>query len=60
MKLAGKRALITGGSQGFGLAVARAFIFGARKRSWPRWPGGSHGWWRWLRMYRFRTRSAAW
>jgi NAD(P)-dependent dehydrogenase (short-subunit alcohol dehydrogenase family) len=26
MKLAGKRALITGGSQGFGLAVARAFI----------------------------------
>ncbi len=26
MKLAGKRALITGGSQGFGLAVARAFV----------------------------------
>jgi NAD(P)-dependent dehydrogenase (short-subunit alcohol dehydrogenase family) len=26
MKLAGKRALITGGSEGFGLAVARAFI----------------------------------
>jgi len=26
MKLAGKRALITGGSQGFGFAVARAFI----------------------------------
>jgi NAD(P)-dependent dehydrogenase (short-subunit alcohol dehydrogenase family) len=26
MKLAGKRVLITGGSQGFGLAVARAFI----------------------------------
>ncbi|PYO56588.1 MAG: dehydrogenase [Candidatus Rokuibacteriota bacterium] len=26
MRLAGKRALITGGSQGFGLAVARAFV----------------------------------
>ena len=26
MKLAGKRVLITGGSQGFGLAVARAFV----------------------------------
>jgi len=26
MKLAGKRALITGGSQGFGLAVAQAFV----------------------------------
>ena len=26
MKLAGRRALITGGSQGFGLAVARAFL----------------------------------